>query len=68
MSSRVSRLRPRVTISFGRPITVMILYTTAVAGGNGEVRFYEDIYGQDTLLANASTPQTHGSAVIVAAK
>lgn len=36
-----------------RPIPVRILYITAVAGENGEVRFLDDIYGHDVQLTAA---------------
>ena len=32
------------------PIPVLILYGTAIAPGNGEVEFYDDIYGYDAEL------------------
>jgi murein L,D-transpeptidase YcbB/YkuD len=35
------------------PIPVLILYTTAVVLENGDVHFYEDIYGHDATLENA---------------
>ncbi|HKR63801.1 MAG TPA: L,D-transpeptidase family protein [Thermoanaerobaculia bacterium] len=60
--------RDDVYVKIERPITVMILYTTAVATPNGEVRFLEDIYGHDTELANALAPQQpKGGAVMLAA-
>jgi len=34
-------------------IPVLILYTTAVVQENGEVHFFEDIYGHDATLENA---------------
>lgn len=34
------------------PIPVLILYTTAVVLENGEVHFFEDIYGHDATLEN----------------
>lgn len=42
-----------VTVKLERPIPVFIVYGTAVAGENGEVRFYDDIYGFDARLAEA---------------
>ena len=36
-----------------RPIPVRILYITAVAGENGDVRFLDDIYGHDVQLSAA---------------
>jgi murein L,D-transpeptidase YcbB/YkuD len=36
-----------------RPISVMILYATAVARENGEVAFFDDIYGHDVQLIAA---------------
>lgn len=70
IQAAINGKRDDVYVKVDRPITVMILYTTAVATENGEVRFYEDIYGHDTLLANAlngAPSQQHGT-VMVAAK
>jgi L,D-transpeptidase YcbB len=70
IQAAINGKRDDVYVKIERPITVMILYTTAVASENGEVRFYEDIYGHDTLLANAlngAPTQQHGT-VMVAAK
>ena len=55
-----------------RPISVMITYTTAVARENGEVAFFDDIYGHDTQLMTAleqhtMRPAAAGS-VLMAAK
>jgi len=70
IQAAINGKRDDVYVKIDRPISVMILYTTAVASANGEVRFYEDIYGHDTLLANAlngAPSQRHGT-VMVAAK
>jgi L,D-transpeptidase YcbB len=40
-----------IYVSLEKPIPVLIVYATAVALENGEVRFFEDIYGQDARLA-----------------
>ncbi|HEX7191311.1 MAG TPA: L,D-transpeptidase family protein [Thermoanaerobaculia bacterium] len=40
-------------INLPKPIPIMIIYSTASAGENGEVRFFEDIYGHDETLENA---------------
>lgn len=37
-------------VKLERPIPVLILYSTAVVMENGEVRFFDDIYGQDAAL------------------
>jgi murein L,D-transpeptidase YcbB/YkuD len=42
-----------VTVTLTRRIPVFIVYTTALAYDNGEVHFYEDIYGHDARLAEA---------------
>jgi len=69
IESAINGKKDDVYVKVDRPIAVMILYTTAVAAGNGEVRFYEDVYGYDTLLANALTPATKAApAMLVAAK
>jgi L,D-transpeptidase YcbB len=60
--------RDDVYVKIQRPIEVVILYATAVARENGEVNFYQDIYGHDTQLARVLEPQQKGAAVMVAAK
>jgi len=42
-----------VTVSLAEPIPVFIVYGTALAHENGEVHFYDDIYGFDAKLAAA---------------
>jgi murein L,D-transpeptidase YcbB/YkuD len=37
-------------VNLKQPIPVVIFYTTAVVQENGEVRFFEDIYGYDAAL------------------
>jgi L,D-transpeptidase YcbB len=37
-------------VNLDKTIPVLIIYATAVVRENGEVRFFEDIYGQDTAL------------------
>ena len=39
-----------VSVKLTQPIPVLIVYATAVALDKGEVRFFEDIYGQDAKL------------------
>ena len=40
-------------VNLAKPIPVLVLYSTAMAEENGEVRFVEDIYGQDAKLERA---------------
>ncbi|HEY1435212.1 MAG TPA: L,D-transpeptidase family protein [Thermoanaerobaculia bacterium] len=42
-----------VTVKLARPIPVFIVYATALAYENGEVHFYDDIYGHDASLEKA---------------
>ena len=42
-----------VTVKLDRPQPVFIVYATALAYENGEVHFYDDIYGHDASLALA---------------
>jgi len=37
-------------VNLAKPIPVLVVYATAVVLGNGEVRFFRDIYGQDAAL------------------
>jgi murein L,D-transpeptidase YcbB/YkuD len=39
-----------VQVNLDKPVPVLILYSTAVVEPDGEVRFFEDIYGHDTTL------------------
>lgn len=40
-------------VNLPRPLPVLILYGTAIVEENGEVHFFEDIYGQDSRLDRA---------------
>jgi murein L,D-transpeptidase YcbB/YkuD len=40
-------------VNLKKPIPIMLIYTTASVAENGEVHFFEDIYGHDTTLENA---------------
>jgi L,D-transpeptidase YcbB len=42
-----------VQVQLERPIPVLILYSTSVVMEDGEVRFFEDIYGYDAALERA---------------
>ena len=42
-----------VRAELARPLSVMILYTTAIVAERGEVRFFDDIYGHDQRLDHA---------------
>ena len=41
-----------VQVNLDKPIPVLILYSTAVVEPDGEVRFFDDIYGYDASLEN----------------
>jgi murein L,D-transpeptidase YcbB/YkuD len=45
--------RDNVTVRLDRKVPVFIVYGTAIAYENGEVHFYNDIYGHDAKLAQA---------------
>ena len=40
-------------VNLAKPVPVLILYSTAVVEPDGEVKFFNDIYGDDTLLEKA---------------
>jgi len=42
-----------VVVDLDKPIPVLILYGTAVVLEDGEVRFFDDIYGHDAALEQA---------------
>jgi murein L,D-transpeptidase YcbB/YkuD len=44
-----------VRVALSKPIPVLIVYGTAVVMEDGEVRFFEDIYGHDAVLERALT-------------
>jgi murein L,D-transpeptidase YcbB/YkuD len=39
-----------ISVKVKRPIQVVLMYATAVVMSNGEVHFFQDIYGEDTVL------------------
>jgi L,D-transpeptidase YcbB len=45
--------KDNVTVKLARPVPVFIVYGTALAEENGEVHFYDDIYGHDAKLKTA---------------
>ena len=52
--------RDDVTVNLAERIPVFIIYGTALADGNNEVHFYDDLYGHDAKLAGAfSRGYTH---------
>jgi murein L,D-transpeptidase YcbB/YkuD len=42
-----------IPVKLGNPIPVFVVYNTAVVEENGDVHFFDDIYGQDTALEKA---------------
>jgi murein L,D-transpeptidase YcbB/YkuD len=55
-AERVAREMARSSelgVPLGRPIPVVIYYTTAVARRDGTISFYEDVYGHDARLERA---------------
>jgi murein L,D-transpeptidase YcbB/YkuD len=44
-----------IPVTLNEPIPVLIVYATAVVQENGEVHFFEDIYGNDAALDKALT-------------
>lgn len=55
-------------VKLAEPVHVRILYATAVARANGEVHFFDDIYGHDLELAKVLAPKTKAAPMMVAAK
>ena len=45
-------------VNLPRPIPVILFYTTAIAGQDGSIQFFEDIYGHDELLLQALSART----------
>jgi murein L,D-transpeptidase YcbB/YkuD len=46
-----------VSVKVKRPIQIVIIYSTAVVMQNGEVHFFEDIYGEDRVLERETVAQ-----------
>jgi murein L,D-transpeptidase YcbB/YkuD len=42
-----------IPVKLGRPVPVFVTYNTAVVEENGDVHFFDDIYGQDAALEKA---------------
>jgi murein L,D-transpeptidase YcbB/YkuD len=42
-----------INVKLGNPVPVFVLYNTAVVEENGDVHFFDDIYGQDGTLEKA---------------
>lgn len=42
-----------IQVNLAKPIPVLILYSTAVIEPDGEVKFFDDIYGHDAVLQEA---------------
>ena len=55
-------------VRLAESVNVRILYSTAVARANGDVHFFDDIYGHDVELAKVLTPKTSAAPMMVAAK
>ena len=45
--------RDNATVNLEKTVPVFIVYGTAIAYENGEVHFYDDIYGHDEALAKS---------------
>ena len=55
-------------VKLAEAVNVRILYSTAVARANGDVHFFDDIYGHDVELAKVLEPKAKAGSVLVAAK
>jgi murein L,D-transpeptidase YcbB/YkuD len=60
--------RDDVYVKVAEPITVKITYQTVVAQANGDIHFYDDIYGHDAKLIASLAPAAPKGGVLVAAK
>ena len=41
------------SVKLGNPVPVFVVYDTAVVEENGDVHFFDDIYGRDAALEKA---------------
>ena len=68
IESAIGGKKDDIYVRIQRPINVTIMYATAAATANGDVHFFEDIYGHDVQLAKVLEPEQKGAPVLVAAK
>lgn len=52
--------KEEVTVMVDPPIPVHLVYLTAMVNANGELRFFEDLYGHDATLLAAFAARDHG--------
>jgi murein L,D-transpeptidase YcbB/YkuD len=50
-----------ISVKVKRPIQLVTMYLTAVVMKNGEVRFFQDIYGEDAALEKDLAAQPHNT-------
>ncbi len=55
----VMRGTESVSVKIERPIQVVTMYSTAVVMENGEVHFFQDIYGEDAALEKELAKDPH---------
>jgi murein L,D-transpeptidase YcbB/YkuD len=60
--------RDDVYVNLVRPIDVKLVYQTVVAKANGEIQFFDDIYGHDAKLIAQLAPAAPQGGVLVAAR
>ncbi len=58
---------PQVSVAVDPPIPVYITFLTAMVGENGELSFFDDLYGHDQTLHAAIAARTQGRADAMAA-
>lgn len=68
IQSAMDGKRDDIYVNLSNPIPVRIVYQTVVVQKDGEVHFFNDIYGHDAKLVAALTPATPAGAVMMAAK
>ena len=68
IQATINGKRDDVYVKVDEPITVKITYQTVVAQSNGEIHFFEDIYGHDAKLIASLAPAAPKGGVLVAAK
>lgn len=58
---------PTRTVRLTKPVPVVIFYTTAIVGREGNLLFSEDLYGLDELLEKSLTARAEGRRSLAAA-
>ncbi|MEO8380777.1 MAG: L,D-transpeptidase family protein [Acidobacteriota bacterium] len=69
IEAAISGKRDDLYVNLAKPIDVKLIYQTVVAQPNGDIQFFDDIYGHDAKLIAQLTPaKSQQGGVLVAAR